>query len=70
MIIGKRDETLQEKNLRHITEMRADIQGWESELDYAKEKSDEMYEKYCYEMIIICQNTLSRLEELANEYFR
>lgn len=36
MVVGKRSETLKEKNRRHINEMEADIEGWKNELEFAK----------------------------------
>lgn len=69
MVVGHRDETLQEKNLRHMKEMEVDIEGWKKELEFAKKISDKMYENYCMIMIQICENTISRLEEFAMQKF-
>lgn len=69
MVVGQRDETLQEKNFRHIKEMEADIEGWKRELDLAMEISDKVYEDYCTIMIQICENTIFRLKEFATKNF-
>lgn len=69
MVVGQRGETLQEKNFRHINEMKTDIEGWKRELDLAKEISDKVYEEYCTVMIQICTNTIICLEEFATKNF-
>lgn len=68
MVVGKREETLQEKNLRHIKEMEEDIEGWKNELDFAKKREDKMYEKYCKMMIQICQNTIDELKKFETKF--
>lgn len=62
MIIGQRDESVEDKNKRHIKEMEEDIEGWKGELEYAKKKCDKKYETYCVAMITICKNTIAELK--------
>lgn len=69
MVVGQRDETLQEKNLRHIKEMKIDIEAWKNELNFARKKSDKTYEKYCITLIKICENTITNLEDFALKHF-
>ena len=61
MVVGKREETLQEKNLRHIKEMEEDIEGWKNELDFAKKTRE--YVKFlhiCEFSFVILKDNVSR----------
>ena len=69
MIVGQRDETLEDKYLHHIKEMEIDIKGWKKELAFAKKKSDKIYECYCITMIKICKNTILSLADLTSNHF-
>ena len=69
MIIGQRNESVEEKNKRHIKEMVEEIEGWKNELDFAKKKCDENYKDYCITMIKICENTITSLEDFASKHF-
>lgn len=64
MVVGQREESIEAKNQRHIKEMKADIEGWENELDYAIKKNDTKYANYCKYMRSICLNTLAELENI------
>lgn len=68
MVVGDRQETMLEKNRRHIKEMKEDISGWTDELDYAKKKQDVKYEQFCCEMLEICKNTVEQLENTCKKY--
>lgn len=63
MIAGKREETVEDKRLRHIKEIKEDKEGWKRELQYAIENEDAKLEKYCRVMIKIMDNTLVELEK-------
>lgn len=69
MVVGQRDETIEEKTIRHYKEMKNDIEGWENELQIAKKLQDKKYEKFCVEMIQICENTILHLEKFASENY-
>ena len=69
MVIGQREETVEAKNMRHIKEMKRDIDAWMYELEFARKKSDKIYEDYCTTMIKICENTVNSLEEFAANHF-
>lgn len=66
MIVGSRDETIEEKRIRHMREAREQIEGWSKEMLFAKEKSDSSYEKYCELMIQILKNTIKNIEEFIS----
>lgn len=70
MVVGDKNETLEEKNSRHIKEMESDIKGWKYESEHAKKMLDNTYEKYCEIMIKICENTIRELQAFANENFK
>lgn len=63
MVVGKREESVEEKRVRHIKEMTEMEAGWERELLYAVGHEDSKYEKYCRFMIQVCKNTLSSLKK-------
>lgn len=69
MVIGTGNETVEEKNNRHIDEMLVDIEGWKNELIFAQNHNDKNYENYCNMMIQICENTLNQLKEFASQHF-
>ena len=62
MIIGKRDESSEEKTKRHIKECEDDKIGWEYELEHAIKTNNVEYEKHCKAMIQIMTNTLNKFE--------
>ena len=62
MIIGKRTEPIEERNNRHIKELKEDIELWESELNNTV---NTMYKDHCSIMIEICEKTIRCLEEYS-----
>lgn len=69
MVVGQRNETVEEKTIRHIKEMETEIEGWKNELDFAKKKCNKIHEDYCITRIKICENTIIKLEEFALNHF-
>lgn len=62
MTIGERTEEIIDKRKRHISEMTAEREGWERELNFAIKHEDSKYEEYCKLMIEIAENTLRDLK--------
>ncbi len=44
MIVGKREERVEDKRLRHIKETKEDKEGWQRELKYVIESKDSKLE--------------------------
>ena len=63
MTIGNREESVEEKRKRHIKEAQTQIVGWKNELQYAIDRKNIDYKKYCNFMIKSWENTLKQLNE-------
>lgn len=63
MIVGSREESVEEKRKRHMKEMKDENEGWRRELENAIKRNDNKFAEYCKLMIDITENTYNALEK-------
>ena len=68
MIVGIRNESIEDKLKRHKKEAEDSIEAWKNELEFAQNKGNDAeyvrYQAYCEFMIKTWENTLKELEKL------
>lgn len=62
MIIGNREESLEQKKERHIKETLEEKSGWENELEFAQKTGNSEYEEFCNMRIKIADFVLECLK--------
>lgn len=70
MIVGIRNESIEEKLKRHKKESEDSIKAWENELEFAQSQGNDekyvRYQAYCEFMIRTWENTLAELDKLLS----
>lgn len=70
MIVGIRNESIENEIRRHKSEAEENLKAWKKELKFAQSKGDDIeyikYKKYCEIMIKMWENTLKELDELLS----